>query len=328
MIPFGQAYRPSRRIVAAPTVLTLIGGLGLAVLTAAGAWAWQVIPLPTFLILIGVLQGLALGWCLRKLVRAAQLRNPAVALVIGALCGVVSIGLVYAGEYLWFAYKHMPVIIKREEAASIYSPEQIKTIESLSNQPIALTDWWLTERQHVGHNGVIGFVLLKNQVGIRLGSGEGPGSVARGQFLWVMWGVEAAFIVIVAAALARFQALEPFCEDCRRWFGDTKRVFSAPHANLDALADAVSSGSPAKLAAIRQSIPATFEPSMGAAVVDIQQCPKCSQTLADVVNHILRPKGGYINQPKVELISVSPQMVEALKTAGNPRQQPGPAASM
>lgn len=155
----------------------------------------------------GFLVGLALGAC----VRWSHCRSAGLALALGVVVGLVGVGASH-----WVAYE----LFVREMAASDKVPTEMRQDPELVRAMVRVVAPY--EK----------YVSARVESGWSLGSHGSGGLPLSGWFVYLMWVIEGAMVVGLAAMVATGAAAEPYCEACRLWM-PAKPIGSRPVAADD-----------------------------------------------------------------------------------------------
>jgi hypothetical protein len=316
----GQTYRPSGAFDMAATIFASTSGLIVALAAAALIWGWEISGLPTLIIITPFVHGLLIGAVLVRMFRMARLRNPRVALALAVLCAAVSVAAVHYGHYRWLVHDLEKLLTADAQKAKASSPENIarrdQFLAELHRDPDRFVDDFVFEPE-TGHRGFAGAMLLRAKAGQKInsthggGGGGSDGIAITGIGMWILWTLEAAFVIGVAISMTAGIAKEPFCETCGRWFDRSDAQLRMAPAQADTMIAAVRGGDPETVAKLHAaaSNPAT------SIMPRIYTCAgECGQHLADVVVHAAKEKGGYTDTPVTPPTYVSPEIAAALRS--------------
>src|SRR4051812_13882712 len=112
MTAVGERYRPSGRFEISGVLMSLLGGVIAAVVSAAVTFGWEISPIPSFRILTPIVQGGIVGGALYLLFGLAKLRHKGIALAIGAICGAITVVGLYYAHYHWFVLHQIPKFVR------------------------------------------------------------------------------------------------------------------------------------------------------------------------------------------------------------------------
>jgi hypothetical protein len=307
----GEAYRPSGAFDTAATVFACTTGLIAALVAAAVIWGWEISGLPTLIIVTPLVHGLVIGAVLVRLFRTARLRNPRIALALALICASVSVAAVHYGHYRWLVHDLEKLMTADAQKAS--SPQSAarrdKFLTELHADPGRFVDEFVLEPE-TGHRGFAGAMLLRARAGQKISNHGSGGIQITGIGMWILWAVEAAFVIGVALSMTAPIAREPFCETCGRWFdrGDTQLRMAPEHA--ETMVAAVRGGDCETVGRLH----ATASNPATSIMPRVYTCGDCGQNLADVVVHAAKEKGGFTDTPLTPPIYVSPEVAAALRS--------------
>jgi len=290
--PAEDTYRPTGRATAIGLILCLAGGLLAAAIAAAGAFAWVVSKLPSWLVLPMVGQGVGVGLVLAWLFRRNKVRSSAAAVVIGIVCGIASATLFHFGLYVRNA------LVVRDQLRQDWrqlgmdqTPTGRQMLDQIGSHPLQLFDRTVIFPR-TRHNGFLGYMMI------------------RGTRVQVMALVQATIVAWLAVALGRQTTAKPFCEDCGAWFKPPVNAAVLPADCGGALAEAIEADDPQRVYAVHRA--AGRELGTSCAVARVHACASCGKQYADVV--IVASAGASRSQRVVrQLRRVSPETVTALK---------------
>ncbi len=137
MIAIGQRYRPTGQFELVGTILAVASCMLLAIAVAAVVLLLEISPIPRFLILTSMLQGLAVGYTARILFRKFRLRNPMLAGIIAFVSGAMSIFLVHYGLYVYFVYQFRSSVDQDLAGRTDANPA---ALTELDNHPYSVAD--------------------------------------------------------------------------------------------------------------------------------------------------------------------------------------------
>ncbi len=280
MTPVGETYKPTGAFEVVGTFQATILGVVAALVVAGVVWAWEISPIPTLLIVTPLIQGAAVGWVLALLFRRIKLRNRLVAATVGLLCGLLSIGLVHYGHHLKLVGEAASSIAEQVRQDQEIKPEvRDQVLAALETNPAAVVD--AVMRDETGHGGILGSLALRARQGVTLGRGN---TNVTGVGVYVLWGLEALAVALIAASMGWAAASEPFCEDCQAWCVPAG-VSTWPGALVDHVTQALRADEWSTLAGWKQT-PPEIEPRPDKTIVAIHACPGCNLAFADVAHYI------------------------------------------
>lgn len=303
MVPPGESYRAAGSFDVRSVLASLILGVTAAVLSAGAIWLWEISPVPTLLILTPLFQGFAVGWVMAMLVTRLKIRNPVLVGGIGFLCGLLSVFLVHYGHH-----RHILSQIAQSQREHLRGDQSLSEdtrreyLAELDADPDGMANRALI--QNTGHGGVLGSLLVRNEIGVTIKRAK-----VTGWFLWGVWGVEALIVSGIACLAASTAASRTFCEECELWCEEHAQ-FQVPASQASELAEAIRSNVPNSVAAIREKPnPASEE---GDATLLLHSCPRCDLSFAEIRLRV--PKGKDLKETTLlESARVSPEMVEVCR---------------
>ncbi len=309
MIPVGQPYRPAGTLDVRSVLITIILGVTAAVIGAAVIWLWERSPIPTLVIVTPIIQGMGVGGAMAFAVGRLRMRNPKLVTAVGCACGLLSIGLVHYGHYVSMVTSATDEM-RGEIAQNKSIPEEQRKVllEQLDADPAGFIDPMLV--QMTGHSGFVGSLLLRNQQGIVI-----KRAPVTGIFLWIIWGVEALFVALMAATWPAGVASRPFCEECGYWCEKQPDLFTLPGASAAPLVQAIRDDNPSRVAELRAN-PPPYDQS-GLVGVSLHTCPGCDLSFADVSHWVAKGKEMKVTNLLSQL-RVSPEVVAAMRNAPVP----------
>ncbi len=309
MIPVGQIYRPEGKLDARSVLSATILGVVIAVFAALVVWAWELSPIPTLVIITPLLQGLLIGLVLAFVVGRLRLRHPNLLGAIGLLCGLASVGLVHYGHYLHFLDQVGNQYKAEVEADADLSPEKkAELLGRVANGSGELADEFLLSK--TGHGGFVGSMIYRNEVGVTI-----KHSKLTGWGVWILWGVEAIAVALVAWVIARSRAAEPFCEDCGDWCSKTRAPIELAGESARPFAEAVQVDDLQGVAHwLGQPIDAELIKQHGTRAT-LHSCGDCDQTFADVESYLIvtKKKTETKSTSILNRVRISPEMTAMLR---------------
>ena len=191
MIPVGQPYRPAGTLDARSILITTILGVTAAVIGAAVVWLWEWSPIPTLVVITPIVQGAGVGAVMAFAVGRLRMRNPRLVATVGFACGLLSIVLVHYGHYIRMVTAAAGECGRVAQDKAMPEGERQAILAQLDADPAAFIDPMLVRK--TGHSGFLGSLVLRNQQGIW------SRATVTGTFLWILWGVEALIVAVMAA---------------------------------------------------------------------------------------------------------------------------------
>ncbi|HYF61548.1 MAG TPA: hypothetical protein VD886_01965 [Herpetosiphonaceae bacterium] len=289
-----QTYKPSNRV-------SLIGLIGLALTVLSGGvalgigagyisrYVWVILLFP---LIVGGVAGGMLAFMIKRL----HLRNPGVALFAGLLMGTLCFGAFHSIEYMEFRSEMVAAVIKEDPASE---PAQIESFIDFSLQ------------EETGSSGIIGYFKLMAREGISLRIGKGNAKLAlHGTLAWIYWAIEFLIFIAFPALVALNGADEPYCEQCRRWYGEEAYLGSVQLANTENFLALLQSGASGGAATLLGG--ASIE--LPRASVYLRSCrqPGLHASHLSVTKQSLSGKGETYSEPLLSGL-ISPQIASELR---------------
>ena len=173
--------------------------------------------------------GFAVGFALSAGVTAGKIRNGAVAMLIGVICGIATMGTYHFLSYQIGFKSDVKNAISQNGAAVTDRDEQ------------AAEDVFLTDE--VKQTGFPGYLSYEAKQGITITrASSSSGFSLKGPWAWGYFGLEVAFVMFIAGGLALSAANEPFDERSNAWYGKAVHVLSAPLEQSEAIQAALKRG--------------------------------------------------------------------------------------
>ncbi|NWJ45397.1 MAG: hypothetical protein HXX08_05910 [Chloroflexi bacterium] len=181
------------------TLSALAGGAAIGAI--AGSISYKFFSL-LFIFTVGM--GLLGGAIIYAVYRAAQFRNPHIALIFGILISFIASISCQGTEYLLF---------KEDFKAQVQS----RTVSMYSSDSDLLFDRSLLEQ--TGSDGLLGYMKLQAQQGINItDASSGEGLVLKDAFAWFYWLAELLFALLASAYVAWVSSIKAYCNNCRHPF--------------------------------------------------------------------------------------------------------------
>lgn len=203
---------------------TLISGIGVGVLLFYSAKV-------VYLIFASIIIAAALaGLVLMLFVKVGKVRAGRVALVFGALAGLLTYG-----TYWYLDYSDVRELFRQD----IYR-EEPKADPVLVEQ--AIDDFF---REETGSDGIVGYALLAANEGMTItrasSSSDTGGFTLSRELTMGYWVLEILIALGVPAGIVLGQTNQPFCEETNRWLTFTK-LGHVPKDSFDTFLDALQAG--------------------------------------------------------------------------------------
>ena len=204
-------YQPSNRFSVGGVLLLLcVGILAAGLLAFIYVYAVWYIPFIYINFLLTLVFGFLLGVVLAQLVRTGKLRNPA--LVTGLATGVA-----LAACYVQWAL-YLTLVLNTTSVESLGRRASVAHTSFSADVMMSI----------LLHPGSI--VEAMSELASS-GSWSLMGVTPSGIFLYLIWLVEAAIIVVAAVMLARIQSTEPFSETANEWAEEEELPVLIAHIN-------------------------------------------------------------------------------------------------
>ncbi len=334
MIPYGKPYRAPTGIDPRAALISLLGGTLVAVAAGLLAWLWDRLDIPDFIFAnlfstTVFVQGLLLGLGLAQVYRFALLRSALVGAALAVAFAFLSVLVVQEARYIDYVWSQrdqaLQILALHNASVDQRPPDNLRSPDDqraaaadLAAHPFQFVNRNL--RRSTGYDGLLGFIFELNRIGEEVGQrsdAQGP-NIVKGQALWIIWGVNAAMLILLALLLGRPRLSAVYCADCRRWYEPPERPLKIPPGGVGYLAAAVKANDIHKLVNL-QRVP-QFDHELGSAEVALRACKGCGQYLAEVI--LRTPKGKHFKElPALKLTSVSPELAFAVKAG--PELVPG-----
>ncbi len=223
------------------------------------------------MVITSLIQGGILGGVLAYLVHRLKIRSTFLAVTLGLICGLISVGLVHIGHYLYFANVEFKHLIEEDE--TLAPAEKAKMLQLYERNHLQFVDAILDEQ--TGHKGLVGFMIARSEQGFQIRRAQLTGWAVFG--LWVF---EALFVLFPAIGLPSAAASTPFCEDCEAWCEKRTGLPQYPPELAETLAEAVRHDDRSALDQITPNRLLVVEGPATSTTLHV--CPTCEQTFADV----------------------------------------------
>jgi len=310
MVPVGHNYRPEGKLDARSALSATILGVVTAIFAALVVWAWELSPVPTLVIITPLLQGLLIGLVLAFVIGRLRLRHPNLLGAIGLLCGLSSVGLVHYGHYLHFLDEVGNRYKAQVEADDDLSPEKkAELLGRVAHGSGEVADEFLVAK--TGHSGFLGSMIYRGEVGVTI-----KRVALTGWGVWILWGVEALAVALVAGALARSRAAEPFCEDCGDWCSKARAPIELAGESARPFAEAVHVDDLQSVALwLREPVDPESIKQDGTRAT-LHSCGGCDQTFVDVESYLITTKKKKTETKTTSMLKqvrISPEMTALLR---------------
>ena len=182
------------------------------------------------IIMFPVVAGFIVSFVLTLGITAGKIRNGAVAFLIGAICGLATMGMYHFLNY--------QIGFKTDEKNAIAQPGS-----SVTDQEEQLSEAaFLT--QEVKQTGFTGFLMYQAKQGITITrSTSSSGINLVGGWAWGYFGIEVLVVAFIAGGVASSTANDPFDERSNAWYGKPVHVLSASFGQAPAIRDALKNAS-------------------------------------------------------------------------------------
>ncbi|MHB1557518.1 MAG: hypothetical protein ACYC61_08565 [Isosphaeraceae bacterium] len=304
MVPIGQPYRPAGSLDVRSMLITVILGVTAAVIGAAVVWLWERSPIPTFVVITHLVQGMFVGGVMAFAVGRLRMRTPLLIAVVGFACGWLSVFFVHYGHYVSMVTSAASELrVQVVQDPTIPEARRKEILDQLDTDPASVVDKLLAMR--TGHSGFIGSLFLRNEQGFTI-----KGRHETGTFVWVLWGFEALIAALVAASVPGAIASRAYCEDCGYWCDKPTDRITMPAAASEAMLQALREDHPARVAELLSNPPPLDE--SGFLDIALHNCPGCDLCFANATRRFAKKK-----ETKVVLVMrmhrISPEAAAALR---------------
>jgi len=271
---------------------SMLLGPAVGLVVAAGlAYLYQYavyfIPFIYLNLLLTLALGAGVGFACGFALKFGKCRNAALAVFIGAACGVTATAVSH-----WVSYQHLVSDVQKEYAV------EGATFESVENA-ISFGEYFTLKSE-------IGWAIGNSRVGKTNG-----GMPISGVFVWIIWLVEMGAVAGVAGLLARRPIDLPFCESCDQWTV-AQPAGSLTPAAISPLSSAIEKGDMAALLT-----PQRDPRSDKTAVFTLHRCTACANSgyLSCKLNYKVMEKGKPTQKsdPVFDFVAVDESQIETLK---------------
>lgn len=239
----GLYYKPSGEVTVAGLAAGLLGGL-LVALVLAFVYSYLIayIPFVYVNVLCTIGYACALGFVAGWLLKSGKMRNPAVGVFVTV---IVALAAYYFSWAVWLS-------------AMLGRGDYDVSAFTLASQPSTLLEVIL----RVNENGAWSI-------------GRGGKNPVTGVLLWVVWGIEAAIVLVVPPVLAwGVLSSEPFCEFCGEWCEEDQGLVSLRQAEPAGIKQVFESKQFERLKAVG----AKDSGSADWYRLDLHRCKRCDRT--------------------------------------------------
>ena len=182
------------------------------------------------IIMFPVVAGFIVSFVLTMGITAGKIRNGAVAFLIGAICGLATMGMYHFLNY--------QIGFKTDVKNAISQPGS-----SVTDQDEQLSEAAFL-KQEVKQTGFTGFLMYQAKQGITITrSTSSSGLTLSNGWAWGYFGIEVLIVAFIAGGGASSTANDPFDERSNAWYGKPVHVLSAPFGEAPALRGALKNGS-------------------------------------------------------------------------------------
>ena len=182
------------------------------------------------IIMFPVVAGFIVSFVLTMGITAGKIRNGAVAFLIGAICGLATMGVYHFLNY--------QIGFKTDVKNAISQPGS-----SVTDQDEQLSEAAFL-KQEVKQTGFTGFLMYQAKQGITITrSTSSSGLTLSNGWAWGYFGIEVLIVAFIAGGGASSTANDPFDERSNAWYGKPVHVLSAPFGEAPALRGALKNGS-------------------------------------------------------------------------------------
>ena len=182
------------------------------------------------IIMFPVVAGFIVSFVLTMGITAGKIRNAAVAFLVGAICGLATMGVYHFLNY--------QIGFKTDVKNAISQPGS-----SVTDQDEQLSEAAFL-KQEVKQTGFTGFLMYQAKQGITITrSTSSSGLTLSNGWAWGYFGIEVLIVAFIAGGGASSTANDPFDERSNAWYGKPVHVLSAPFGEAPALRGALKNGS-------------------------------------------------------------------------------------
>ena len=182
------------------------------------------------IIMFPVVASFIVSFVLTMGITAGKIRNGADAFLIGAICGLATMGMYHFLNY--------QIGFKTDVKNAISQPGS-----SVTDQDEQLSEAAFL-KQEVKQTGFTGFLMYQAKQGITITrSTSSSGLTLSNGWAWGYFGIEVLIVAFIAGGGASSTANDPFDERSNAWYGKPVHVLSAPFGEAPALRGALKNGS-------------------------------------------------------------------------------------
>ena len=197
----------------------------------------------------------AIGLVASAVIRLGMCRNVLLGTLIALLLAAWSVAVTH-----YVAYRHIPARVAAQIAAE-------KNVSSeVARQLVSVT------MPSFGR-----YVALRVQTGWSVGKGGKSALPIDGALVYVMWGLEAVIIALLAVSIGAGAAAAPFCESCGAWADSKVELGRFPIGDRSILSQLRAASSAADLLRKPPANAHLEEIAANTLVYEIAACPKCGQ---------------------------------------------------
>jgi hypothetical protein len=193
-----------------PSILALIlaalGALLAGLVIGALAGLLSNIVYIVFLFPLGM--GFSGALFVEKTITGAKVRAAAQGMLLGGLMAAAIYAAFQAANYSFFRW---------QASSAMRQTILAETGKSESELASVLVDYALQEE--TGFSGFPGYILYKDKQGVTVGRMFGSGFNLGPFFTWAFWLLEFVIIGWMTVGVGRQATRKPFCERCKRWYG-------------------------------------------------------------------------------------------------------------
>jgi hypothetical protein len=182
------------------------------------------------IVLFPIFAGFIVSFALSQGITAGKIRNAGVAMLLGAICGLATMGVYHFLNYQIGFKNDIKNAISQGGSSVTDQVEQ------------GAEDLFLT--QEVKQTGFMGFLTYQAKQGITITrSSSRSGLTLTDGWAWGYFGIEVLIVIFIAGMIASSTAGEPFDERSNAWYGNAVHVLSAPFEHAQTIQNALKNGS-------------------------------------------------------------------------------------
>jgi hypothetical protein len=182
------------------------------------------------IVLFPIFAGFIVSFALSQGITAGKIRNAGVAMLLGAICGLATMGVYHFLNYQIGFKNDIKNAISQGGSSVTDQVEQ------------GAEDLFLT--QEVKQTGFMGFLTYQAKQGITITrSSSRNGLTLTDGWAWGYFGIEVLIVIFIAGMIASSTAGEPFDERSNAWYGNAVHVLSAPFEHAQTIQNALKNGS-------------------------------------------------------------------------------------